>query len=114
MALLDVLQHADPVPWKKTAAASGCAKTSPPSRFEPVAFPILPGNARHDEVLLQADQQIADMQGKQGSKLVAFHLMGSHGPTYYRRYPAADRVFLPDCPRSDIENCSNEELVNTL
>jgi lipid A ethanolaminephosphotransferase len=77
-------------------------KNVPTIEIEPKAFPAYcSGNACHDEVLLQGlDQQIADMQGKQGSKLVAFHLMGSHGPTYYRRYPAADRVFLPDCPRS--------------
>ncbi len=56
------------------------------------------------------DQQIAGMKG---NKLVAFHLMGSHGPTYFRRYPVGERAFMPDCPRSDIENCSNEELVNT-
>lgn len=65
----------------------------------------------YDEVMLEGlDRQIAQMKG---NKLVAFHLMGSHGPTYYRRYPASERTFVPDCPRSDIENCTNEELVNT-
>ncbi len=115
--LLDVLQHAGiSVLWKENdGGCKGVCKNVPTIEIEPKAFPAYcSGNACHDEVLLQGlDQQIADMQGKQGSKLVAFHLMGSHGPTYYRRYPAADRVFLPDCPRSDIENCSNEELVNT-
>ncbi|AHX60087.1 putative sulfatase [Aeromonas media WS] len=48
-----------------------------------------------------------------GDKLVGFHLIGSHGPTYYKRYPDAHRQFTPDCPRSDIENCTDEELTNT-
>jgi lipid A ethanolaminephosphotransferase len=45
--------------------------------------------------------------------LIVLHVMGSHGPTYYRRYPQQHRKFSPDCPRSDIQNCTKEELVNT-
>ncbi len=84
-------------------------------RDSPKSYPALcQGESCYDEVLLEGlDQQIAGMTGQQGNKLVAFHLMGSHGPTYFRRYPASERAFMPDCPRSDIENCSNEELVNT-
>ncbi|MFM4668498.1 phosphoethanolamine transferase [Aeromonas media] len=115
--LLDVLQHAGvSVLWKENdGGCKGVCDKVPTIEIEPKQFPTYcEGDSCYDEVLLQGlDQQIAGMKGKQGSKLVAFHLMGSHGPTYYRRYPAADRVFLPDCPRSDIENCSNEELVNT-
>ncbi|QXC28868.1 phosphoethanolamine--lipid A transferase [Aeromonas sp. FDAARGOS 1409] len=115
--LLDVLQHAGvSVLWKENdGGCKGVCKHVPTIEIEPKAFPqYCEGDACHDEVLLQGlDEQIAGMRGGQGGKLVAFHLMGSHGPTYYRRYPAADRAFLPDCPRSDIENCSNEELVNT-
>ncbi|QXB53562.1 phosphoethanolamine transferase [Aeromonas sp. FDAARGOS 1415] len=115
--LLDVLQHAGvSVLWKENdGGCKGVCKHVPTIEIEPKAFPqYCEGEACHDEVLLQGlDEQIAGMRGGQGGKLVAFHLMGSHGPTYYRRYPAADRAFLPDCPRSDIENCTNEELVNT-
>lgn len=65
----------------------------------------------YDEVVLQnLDNEVAQMKG---DKLVGFHLIGSHGPTYYKRYPDTHRQFLPDCPRSDIENCTDEELVNT-
>ena len=115
--LLDVLQHAGvSVLWKENdGGCKGVCNNVPTLEIEPKAFPqYCEGDSCYDEVLLQGlDRQIAGMKGKQGSKLVAFHLMGSHGPTYYRRYPAGDRIFLPDCPRSDIENCSNEELVNT-
>lgn len=113
--LLDVLQHAGvSVLWKENDG--GCkdvCKNVPTIEIEPKQYPdFCQGDSCYDAVLLQGlDKQIADM--KEGNKVVAFHLMGSHGPTYYRRYPAEDRFFLPDCPRSDIENCSNEELVNT-
>lgn len=45
--------------------------------------------------------------------LIVLHMIGSHGPTYYRRYPEKSRIFPPDCQRSDIQNCTQEELVNT-
>ncbi|MFM5237662.1 phosphoethanolamine transferase [Aeromonas veronii] len=112
--LLDVLQHAGvSVLWKENdGGCKGVCRNVPTIEILPKSYPALcQGESCYDEVLLEGlDQQIADMKG---NKLVAFHLMGSHGPTYFRRYPASERVFMPDCPRSDIENCSNEELVNT-
>ena len=111
--LLDVLQHAGvSVLWKENdGGCKGVCRNVPTIEILPKSYPALcQGESCYDEVLLEGlDQQIAGMKG---NKLVAFHLMGSHGPTYFRRYPASERVFMPDCPRSDIENCSNEELVN--
>ncbi|WP_429139073.1 phosphoethanolamine transferase [Aeromonas allosaccharophila] len=115
--LLDVLQHAGvSVLWKENdGGCKGVCRNVPTIEILPKSYPALcQGESCYDEVLLEGlDQQIAGMTGQQGNKLVAFHLMGSHGPTYFRRYPASERAFIPDCPRSDIENCSNEELVNT-
>ena len=45
--------------------------------------------------------------------VIAFHLIGSHGPRYYERYPQHMRTFTPDCRRPDVENCSLEEVVNS-
>lgn len=45
--------------------------------------------------------------------VIYVHLIGSHGPAYYERYPENHKVFTPDCPRSDIQNCSDEEIRNT-
>ena len=65
----------------------------------------------YDEALLENfDQDIARMQG---NRVLFLHLMGSHGPTYYRRYPANMKFFQPACDRADIENCSPEAIVNT-
>lgn len=112
--LLDVLQHAGvSVLWKENdGGCKGVCRNVPTIEILPKSYPALcQDESCYDEVLLEGlDQQIAGMKG---NKLVAFHLMGSHGPTYFRRYPASERAFMPDCPRSDIENCSNEELVNT-
>lgn len=65
-----------------------------------------------DEALL-TQLDMALMKAKPQNTLIVLHLMGSHGPTYYLRYPDHFREFLPDCPRSDIQNCNQQELMNT-
>ena len=68
------------------------------------------GSSCYDEVLLQGlDKRI---QHTTGDQLYALHMIGSHGPTYWQRYPENMEVFSPACNRSDIENCSDEEITN--
>ncbi|MDD9194396.1 phosphoethanolamine--lipid A transferase [Aliivibrio sp. S3MY1] len=68
------------------------------------------GSSCYDEVLLQGlDKRI---QNTTGDQLYALHMIGSHGPTYWKRYPENMAVFTPACNRSDIENCSDEEITN--
>jgi lipid A ethanolaminephosphotransferase len=114
--LLDVVQKAGvSVFWKENDdGCKGVCDRVPNMTLNPADYPDLcQGRSCHDEAMLRnLDQQIADMKGK-GDKLVGLHLIGSHGPTYFKRYPASFRTFTPDCPQSDIENCSQEELVNT-
>ncbi|WDE06816.1 phosphoethanolamine--lipid A transferase [Thalassomonas viridans] len=70
------------------------------------------GDYCFDEVLLEP---LAEKLGRleQQTTLIVLHMIGSHGPTYYRRYPKEHALFLPDCQRSDIQNCSERALVNT-
>ena len=74
--------------------------------------PDCDGEFCFDQVLLRELDKILAKPLQQDTVLV-LHLIGSHGPTYYRRYPSDFRKFLPDCERSDIQNCSREEIVNT-
>ncbi|GLS84836.1 phosphoethanolamine transferase [Paraferrimonas haliotis] len=69
------------------------------------------GKTCYDIALLENFDQ--DAEGLDGNRMIALHLIGSHGPTYFQRYPREKATFLPDCPRADIENCSVEEIVNT-
>jgi lipid A ethanolaminephosphotransferase len=65
-----------------------------------------------DEALLaHLNMKIAER--KTTDTLVVLHMIGSHGPTYFKRYPKDYRLFTPDCQRSDIQNCSDAELINT-
>lgn len=65
-----------------------------------------------DQVLLNKLDKILAVAPSQDT-VIFLHIIGSHGPTYYLRYPPEHRKFIPDCPRSDIQNCSQEELINT-
>ena len=74
--------------------------------------PLCDGAYCFDEVLIKPLRERLTHISKQ-TTIVVLHMIGSHGPTYYRRYPKEFAPFLPDCPKSDIQNCSSEELVNT-
>ena len=74
--------------------------------------PLCDGDYCFDEILLtQLDNKLTNLSHQ--TTLIVLHLMGSHGPTYYRRYPQRFSTFLPDCQQSDIQNCTSEQLVNT-
>lgn len=65
-----------------------------------------------DAVLLELlNTSLSQQDGR--PRVLVLHMIGSHGPTYYRRYPPEFKKFEPDCPRSDIQNCSQDQLTNT-
>lgn len=73
--------------------------------------PLCEGGTCYDEVLLEGLTK--KLESSDQDQVVVLHLLGSHGPTYYRRYPPDQAFFQPDCPRKDIENCSDEEIRNS-
>ena len=74
--------------------------------------PNCDGEYCFDQVLLPYLSNLLK-RNKGRDTLLVLHLIGSHGPTYYRRYPEQQRFFTPDCARSDIQNCTHEELQNS-
>lgn len=66
---------------------------------------------RDDMLLNDLPAQIDAMKDTGG--VIVLHIMGSHGPTYYKRYPEDHRFFKPDCPQSDIQNCDKAAIINT-
>lgn len=74
--------------------------------------PLCDGKYCLDEALLSPLQdKLNNLTAK--NTLIVLHMMGSHGPTYYRRYPQDKKLFLPDCQHSDIQNCNEQEIINT-
>ncbi|GAA0792749.1 phosphoethanolamine transferase [Shewanella aestuarii] len=76
------------------------------------------GQSCFDEILVQQlsaylSEKVANKnQHALTNQMVALHTIGSHGPTYYNRYPKKLQRFEPACERSDIENCSDTEIIN--
>lgn len=72
------------------------------------------GKYCYDQILIDNLQKTINKYSENNKDtVIVLHLVGSHGPTYYRRYPSQFKIFIPDCPRSDIQNCTEQKLVNT-
>ncbi|MDK9693493.1 MAG: phosphoethanolamine--lipid A transferase, partial [Sulfurimonas sp.] len=69
------------------------------------------GGEKFDEVMLEDLQQSIDASYE--DTLIVLHQEGSHGPTYYKRYPEEFKKFKPTCDTQDLEKCTQEEIVNT-
>lgn len=44
--------------------------------------------------------------------VLVLHMIGSHGPSYYLRYPPEMEVFTPACKTAELKECSAEEITN--
>jgi lipid A ethanolaminephosphotransferase len=44
--------------------------------------------------------------------VVVMHMMGSHGPAYYKRSAPAQKTFLPECLANVLQDCTPQTLVN--
>lgn len=111
--LVDVLTHAGiKAEWwdnntGSKAIANRIAYTSFSDRNDP-RFCI--DHECRDDVLL--DGLDAWLDGIRGDSVLVLHQIGSHGPSYFQRYPDAFRRFTPDCRTSELGNCSRDEIVN--
>jgi lipid A ethanolaminephosphotransferase len=64
-----------------------------------------------DEILLNGlTEQI--LASKKDKILVVLHTSTSHGPTYFKKYPAQFERFSPVCKSVELANCTQEELIN--
>jgi lipid A ethanolaminephosphotransferase len=68
------------------------------------------GECQDEALFHQLEDYINNLQQ---DGVIVLHTIGSHGPTYYNRYPAAFRKFTPTCDTSQIQTCTQEQLVNT-
>lgn len=63
-----------------------------------------------DDVLHQNLAEKIRAQNK--DMFVVLHQLGSHGPTYYKRYPKEAEKFKPNCATERLDKCSQEEIMN--
>ena len=111
--LLDVLQRTGiEVRWRDNNSNSRDVTARVPS--EDVRHVQIDGlcsdESCYDEVLLRGlEDRVAVASSDQ---FIVLHMLGSHGPSYFRRYPPAFRRFVPDCAQDDVQRCSRESIVN--
>ena len=113
--LLDVLSHAGlEVLWRNNN--SGCKGVCDRVEYEDMSKPVA-GNTFctkdgcYDEHML--DGLPERIRASKKDMVIVLHQQGSHGPTYWKRYPAQYKRFGPECATSDLQQCSNESIVAT-
>ncbi len=65
----------------------------------------------YDGDLLNSIQKA--LENLTSQEIIVLHLQGSHGPTYYKRYPSDFARFLPTCDTNELQKCTQEQLQNT-
>lgn len=112
--LLDIVQRAGiQVQWNENdGGCKGACDRVPHQNMNVLNLPgqCIDGEC-YDEVLFHDLDNYIDKLS--GDGLIVLHTIGSHGPTYYNRYPKEFRKFTPTCDTNEIQSCSQEQLVNT-
>ncbi len=118
--LLDLLQRAGlAVLWlDNQSGCKGQCDRVPSEMTQSLKVPELCADGEcFDEIMLQGlDQRIAALDPARRARgvVVVMHQMGSHGPAYYRRSPAAYKKFTPECASSILQDCTREQLLNAF
>lgn len=63
-----------------------------------------------DGVFLKGLQEKADTITE--NTVIVLHQIGSHGPSYWLRYPTDRELFAPACKTPELTDCTSEEIVN--
>lgn len=111
--LLDILKRAGvDVIWRENQA--GCKGVC-----DRVTTEVLTGlkhptfyayTENHDEILV--DGLAERIKTLEKDTVIVMHMMGSHGPAYWKRYPERFAVFTPICRESQFSRCTRDEIVN--
>ena len=113
--LLDVLMHAGySVKWidNQSGCKGVCAgKGIEVSRIDATAAPDLcDGKECYDGILVR--RLDSELSAIHGDTVLVMHMMGNHGPAYFKRYQPDFRRFTPDCTTAQLRDCSRDEVVN--
>ena len=112
-SLLNVLDHAGiGVLWRDNqTGCKGVCEGLPFQSFEHANDPqACTAEGCLDEVMLHG---LADeIARRPGDQVIVLHQLGSHGPSYSKRYPARLRRFTPTCETADLGDCTREQIVN--
>lgn len=111
--LLDVLSHAGlEVLWRNNN--SGCKGVCDRVAYEDLSQPaagdpLCDSDECFDERMLRGLPEL--IRDAKRDLVVVLHQKGSHGPAYWKRYPARFERFGPVCKTSALEKCSTASIV---
>ena len=98
-SLLHVVARAGvAVQWRDNQ--SGCKGVCEGLSYDTVSAALAPGlcdgDRCLDEGLLRGlDERLRALHSRRGTQLLVLHMLGNHGPSYFRRYPPAFERFTP-------------------
>jgi lipid A ethanolaminephosphotransferase len=111
--LVNVLTHAgvSVTWWDNNTGSKGIADLiSFASMTRQKESPLCNNGECLDEIFLsELDRKLATATT---DSVIVLHQLGSHGPSYYLRYPEAYRRFTPDCRTAEPMRCTTDEIVN--
>ena len=112
--LLDLLQQTGyEILWKENDnGCKGVCQRVPNVEMDLKDQRFCDGTYCRDEILLDGlEEYLANIKGE--NAFIVLHTIGSHGPTYYRRYPPEFKKFTPTCDTEEIQTCTQEQIINT-
>jgi lipid A ethanolaminephosphotransferase len=112
-SLLHVLQRAGfEVLWRDNqSGCKGVCDGLSVQQIDAAQSPELCADGRcPDDVLLRGLDTVA--RDAKGNLVVVLHMLGNHGPAYFKRYPDAFRRYTPTCDTGELRKCSQQEIIN--
>jgi lipid A ethanolaminephosphotransferase len=111
--LLDILRRAGvDVLWRENQAGCKgvCERIETETLTGHAAPTFFPSTENSDDILVDGlDERIAALNN---DAVIVLHMMGSHGPSYWKRYPPKFETFAPACKDAQFSRCDLAAIVN--
>ena len=65
-----------------------------------------------DEAMINQVDKVLANTSETSDVLIVLHMLGSHGPKYYKRYPDKFSQFKPACHKATPQECTDKEIIN--
>ena len=112
--ILDIFVHTGSIDilWRDNNSDSkGVALRVPYEDYKtPQNNTLCDDECRDEGMLVGLNEYIDAHQGR--DILIVLHMMGNHGPAYYKRYTKEFEKFTPVCETNQLEQCSSEDIGN--
>ncbi len=111
--LLDILKRAGvDVLWRENQAGCKgvCERVETETLTGHKVPTFFPSTENGDDILVDGlDDRIATLKT---DAVIVLHMMGSHGPAYWKRYPPQYETFAPACKDAQFSRCELPAIVN--